>query len=92
MIYPRTRGFAPLRTLTRSQQQSNLRDWIRTFTTMKYWVSDQGSQFLKNVVMKKLAQEHNIRDLFTVAYSPWVNGTVEKLHEAHAGSMQSIDL
>ena len=50
--------------------------WIRTFTIMRIWVSDQGSHF-KNNVMKTLAEDHRIKHNFTVAYSPWVNGTVE---------------
>ena len=53
--------------------------WIRTFTAMFYWVSDQGSHF-KNQVMEHLAKDHNIHHNFTVAYSPWVNGTVENIN------------
>jgi len=55
---------------------NSLANWIRTFTPMKFWVSDQGSHF-KNSVMEHLAENHNIKHQFTVAYSPWVNGTVE---------------
>lgn len=49
---------------------------IRTFTPMKYWVSDQGIHF-KNAVMEELSENHNINHQFTVAYSLWVNGTIE---------------
>lgn len=42
------------------------------------WVSDQGSHFKKQR-MRLLAKEHRIRHNFTVAYSPWVNGTVENI-------------
>jgi len=55
---------------------SCLANWIRTFTAMKFWVSDQGSHF-KNSTMNHLSESHNIKHNFTVAYSPWVNGTVE---------------
>lgn len=50
--------------------------WIGTFTAMHIWVSDQGSHF-KIRVMELLATEHRINYPFTVAYSRWVNGTVE---------------
>ena len=50
--------------------------WVRVFTVMIIWVSDQGSHF-KNIVMKELADVHKIKHHFTVAYSPWTNGTVE---------------
>jgi len=55
---------------------SALSRWIRTFTAMSVWVSDQASHF-KNKVMRSLGTLHNIQHKFTVAYSPWVNGTVE---------------
>ena len=50
--------------------------WIRVFPVMETWVSDQGSHF-KNKVMSQIAEQHQIKHAFTVAYSPWVNGTVE---------------
>ena len=52
--------------------------WIRTFTVMRMWVSDQGSHF-KNDVLHTLASEYGIKHNFTIAYSPWANGTVERL-------------
>ena len=53
--------------------------WIHTFTAMFFWVSDQGSHF-KNQVMEHLAKDHRIQHNFTVAYSPWTNGTVENVN------------
>lgn len=50
--------------------------WIRVFTVMRVWISDQASHF-KNEVMSALANEHRINHSFVVAYSPWANGTVE---------------
>ena len=52
--------------------------WIRTFTAMSTWVSDKGSHF-KNEVLEKLAVDFDITHHFTIAYSPWSNGTVESL-------------
>lgn len=55
----------------------NIAKWIETFSTMEVWVSDQGSHF-KNLVMDELAMKHHIRHHFTVAYSPWSNGAIER--------------
>lgn len=55
---------------------NELSRWIRTFAAMSTRVSDQASHF-KNMVLTKLAPDYNIRHSFTVAYSTWVNGTVE---------------
>ena len=52
--------------------------WNRVFTTPSTWISDQGSHF-KNEVMALLASTHRIKHNFSVAYSPWANGTVESL-------------
>lgn len=48
------------------------------FITPSTCVSGQGSHF-KNEVMEQLASEYRIRHKFSVAYSPWANGTVESL-------------
>ena len=53
--------------------------WIRTFTAMTTWVSDQGTHF-KNEVMNILANDYRITHHFTTAYSPWSNGTVEAVN------------
>lgn len=51
--------------------------WIKVFTAMQYWVSDQASHF-KNQTMSILASVHRIKHELTVAYSPWINGSVER--------------
>lgn len=52
--------------------------WNRGFTSPSIWVSDQGSQF-KNGLLKYFASTYRIRHSLTVAYFPWVNGTIESL-------------
>lgn len=52
--------------------------WTRVFTAPEVWVSDQGSQF-KNKVIEHLTAMHQIHHNMIVAYSPWVNGTVESI-------------
>lgn len=56
--------------------------WNRVFTTSEIWVSEEGSNFM-NEVMKNLATTHRIWHNFTVAFFTWCNGTVE-------GPMRSI--
>lgn len=59
---------------------SALSKWIRTFTAMNIWVSDQGSNF-KSDVMQILASDYNIPHEFVVAYSPWANDTVKNVNK-----------
>ena len=45
---------------------------------MNIWVSDRGSHS-KNKVMQLLAEEYKVEHHFVTAYSPWANGTVERV-------------
>lgn len=68
---------------------SVLARWTRTFTAPDVWVSDQGSHF-KNQVLEHLAKTHRIRHNLTVAYSPWVNGTVESVMRSVLSAMRAM--
>lgn len=63
--------------------------WARTFTTPKVWVSDQGSHF-KNEVVQHFAESYGIKHNFSVAYSPWVNGTVDALMRSVLSATRSM--
>lgn len=52
--------------------------WGSCFGSMKWLVTDQGSHFV-NRVIKELTEELRIQHHFTTAYSPWANGTVERV-------------
>ena len=52
--------------------------WVAAFGAMEWLVSDQGSHF-KNELIEKLADELRSQHHFTTAYSPWANGTVERV-------------
>ena len=52
--------------------------WIGSFGTMDWFVSDQGSHF-KNQLIAELTSELRVHHHFTTAYSPWANGTVERV-------------
>lgn len=61
----------------------------RTFTAPLYWVSDQGAQ-LFNASLESMARDFNIQQKPTVAYFPWVNGTVERLNRDILAAMQAM--
>ena len=63
--------------------------WIRTFTAMDFWVNDQGSH-LTNELIKCLVDAYKIKHDFTIAYSPWVNGTVERVIRTVRSTCSSI--
>jgi transposase InsO family protein len=54
-------------------------DWISRFGIPEMFVSDRGSHF-KNLIMQELSRLLSVKHHFTVAYSPWSNGTVERLN------------
>lgn len=55
-----------------------LLEYFTTFTPVLTWFSDQGTHF-KNNVMELLAKSLGARHLFSTAYVPWSNGTVESV-------------
>ena len=55
-----------------------LTTWIASFGATEWLVSDQGSHF-KNKLVRELAEELHSRHHFTTAYSPWANGSVERV-------------
>ena len=52
--------------------------WIGVFGAMDWLVSDQGSHF-KNTLIRELTDEVRTNHHFTTAYSPWANGSVERV-------------
>ena len=53
--------------------------WASRYGLPYVWISDQGTHF-KNKVMQALALRLKVEHRFSVAYSPWRNGTVERLN------------
>lgn len=54
-------------------------DWHSRFGAPKIWISDNGSHF-KNEVMNQVCKRMGCRQSFTLAYSPWINGSVERVN------------
>lgn len=63
--------------------------WIRVFTFMLTWVCDQALHF-KYEVLKILTNEHRMKHQFTMAYSPWVNVTVENCMKPVQAAYRSL--
>lgn len=74
---------------TAAHAAETLSRWQRTFTAPVYWVSDQGAHFI-NAVMSDMADAFNIKHRPTVAYSPWVNGTVERLNRDILAALRAM--
>eukprot|EP00644_Phytophthora_capsici_P005296 jgi/Phyca11/96901/e_gw1.1.1667.1 len=53
--------------------------WHSRFGVPPSWVSDQGSHF-KNEVITELSRRLRTQQSFTPAYSPWVNGSIERIN------------
>eukprot|EP00300_Choanocystis_sp_HF-7_P042111 c8876_g2_i1.p1 GENE.c8876_g2_i1~~c8876_g2_i1.p1 ORF type:complete len:548 (-),score=66.37 c8876_g2_i1:54-1697(-) len=51
--------------------------WFSRYGVVSLWVSDQGTHF-KNTIVGELARLLKVDHHFTVVYSPWANGVVER--------------
>ena len=52
--------------------------WVASFGCMKWMVTDQGSHFA-NELIRELTKEYKVKHHFTTAYSPWTNGSIERV-------------
>ena len=53
--------------------------WHSRFGILSMWVSDNGSHF-KNEVVAELSRRLKTHQRFTIAYSPWINGSIERIN------------
>ena len=53
------------------------------------WVSDTATYF-KNRVIAQLSDALKVDHLFAVAYTPWSNGTCERMVREVVGALKSI--
>ena len=53
------------------------------------WVTDQGSHFVNRIV-KELSSRLHVEHHFTVAYTPWANGTVERVNRDVLNTMRTL--
>ncbi|POM64696.1 Hypothetical protein PHPALM_19741 [Phytophthora palmivora] len=69
----------PADTPTSTVAATAILDWYKRFGRPKEWISDNGSHF-KAQVMKELAERLQASQKFVPVYTPWVNGTVERVN------------
>ena len=63
---------------TADNAAESILSWVASFGAMEWLVSDQGTHF-KNQVIEQVTTELEARHHFTTAYTPWANGTVERV-------------
>lgn len=54
-------------------------DWHKRFGMPDTWMSDNATHF-KNVVLEELARQFGVLHYFVPVYTPWINGTVERVN------------
>ncbi|GMF43511.1 unnamed protein product [Phytophthora lilii] len=58
---------------------ASILDWFKRFGLPESWESDNGSHF-KSEVMASLCERLKAQQAFVPVYTPWINGTVERLN------------
>eukprot|EP00736_Rhodelphis_marinus_P010119 Rmarinus@m.1922 len=71
--------FVPSSAATAAVCVDALSFWIADFGIPKFIVSDQGSHF-KNELVRSMCEKLDVHHHLVVAYSPWANGTVERVN------------
>ncbi len=66
-----------------------LREWFARFGVVRWWASDRGSHFTAKV-LKEFARRLDCHHRFHVAYSPWANGTVERVNREVLATMRAL--
>ena len=61
----------------------HLLNWCKTMGVPRVWVSDTATHF-KNRVIAQLSDALKVDHRFAVAYTPWSNGTCERMVSVHA--------
>ncbi len=79
----------PCVSATASVTAMSLLWWFARFGVVATWISDQGSHF-KNTLLTELKDIMKADHHFTVAYSPWANGTIERCNREFLRVMRVI--
>lgn len=68
----------PTESATSEAAAEALAVWFGCFGSIEWIISNQGSHF-KNELIKGLTDQFRVSHHFTTAYTPWANGTVERV-------------
>jgi len=67
----------------------HLLNWCKTLGVPDVWVSDTATHF-KNTIMAELEQALGVERRFTVANSPWSNGTCERMMREIVRTLKAV--
>ena len=70
----------PTATPTAEHAADSLLDWMSLLGNPEIVISDTATHF-KNVLMSELVETLRIEQMFSVAYTPWTNGTIENMNK-----------
>ena len=79
----------PVAVCTAELTAESLLNWCKTLGVPRVWVSDTASHF-KNTIMTRLREALRVDHQFAVAYSPWSNGTCERMVKEVVRALRSI--
>ena len=68
----------PVVVCTAETTAESLLTWCKTLGVPRVWVSDTATRF-KNAILTRLREALRVDHQFAVAYSPWSNGTCERM-------------
>ena len=68
----------PVEACTAEVTATHLLNWCKTMGVSRVWVSDTSTHF-KNRVIAQLSDVLKVDHRFAVAYTPWSNGTCERM-------------
>ena len=81
------RGAYPIKTKTKFEIGSLLRNWICLFGPPKVILSDQGSEFINDII-DGMCNNIGIPHKITSAYNPRTNGKVERFNQTLIGALR----
>ncbi|CAM9641680.1 unnamed protein product, partial [Sphacelaria rigidula] len=79
----------PVAVCTAESTAASLLNWCKTLGVPRVWVSDTATHF-KNAILARLREALRVDHQFAVAYSPWSNGTCERMVKEAVRALRSI--
>ena len=79
----------PVAVSTAEATATYLLQWCKTLGVPRVWVSDTAFHF-KNTILTRLREALQVNHKFAVAYSPWSNGTCERMVKEVVRALRSI--
>ena len=79
----------PVEVCTAEATAAALLTWCKTLGVPRVWVSDTATHF-KNAILTRLKEALSVQHEFAVAYSPWSNGTCERMVKEVVRALRSI--